>query len=208
MLENIRQLFDVMLLSNFESDEFDIAPPYCTVPADVRGVPIPGFLCDVYENHIGRVSASYTRDLTRAERKAFGKTLARDYLYGGPVLLGADQLEDAMRRAEEWAQETWISEDESEKVVWMSVVPFTTVRNGDYLGFNTHGQVIYLCHDAKSFVLARRVEDFWRTWERLYYVGPEWWMLSPFLKDNWLLDGNSANIAAFRKAFQTILKAA
>ncbi len=88
-------------------------------------------------------------------------------------------------------------------------LPFTFIRNGDYLAFDLSTPsddppILYLSHDSDdSTVIAPGFDAFLVTWERLCYVGPELWLLDPFLRPNEhggeLLDADSDRAARLRK---------
>ena len=202
MIKEINQLFNKMHQSNFQIKEFEIFPPYCDVPDSIAGISIPQFIRNIYKNHIGSISAVYKRNLNKNECNAFGETLGVNCIYGGPVLYGADKLEKTRQLSEEWARQTWISEDIVQTTIWLSSIPFIGMDNGDYVAFNGNGQIVYLNHDDESFVIADTFSDFWSIWESIYFISPEWWMLKPFLTKSGMLDGDSKNISKFRAAFE------
>lgn len=208
MLDDIKQLFELLRRSEFEICEFNFTAPYSKVPENVAGIPVPSFLREIYENHIGRICYRYWRELTKPERQTFGRSFDSNTLYGGPALMGADELANARQQVEDIARDSWLADDENEAAIWMSAVPFAETNCGDYLAFNSSGHVVYLCHDGESFTLANSFEDFWSVWQTVYFVGPEYWMLDPFLSSDKLLDSNSANIAQFSAAFKSLLKVA
>ena len=47
--------------------------------------------------------------------------------------------------------------------------------------------VIYLSHEELSTKLADSFTSFLENWSRLCYLGPELWMLRPFLSENGLV---------------------
>ncbi len=78
---------------------------------------------------------------------------------------------------------------------------------GSYLGVRATGKadppVIYLAHDDESREIASSFTAFLTAWERLGYLGPEIWMLEPFLHPaTGHLDADSESAQTFRRAFQ------
>jgi hypothetical protein len=207
LLDDIKQLFELLRQSEFEIREFDIAAPSSEVPADVAEIPVPVFLRDLYKKHSGRICARYSRDLSKPERKRFGDSIDSNTLYGGPTLIAADGLANARQQLEEFVRDSWLGDSEEEAAIWFSAAPFVETICGDYLAFNSSGHVVYLCHDGDSFTLANSCEEFWSIWRSVYFVGPEYWMLNPFRGSDRLFDPSSANIATFKKAFQALLNA-
>ncbi len=79
------------------------------------------------------------------------------------------------------------------------------IGNGDYLGTRLAGEpappVIYLPHDDESREIAPSFTAFLTAWERLGYLGPEIWMLEPFLNPApGHLDADSEPVQALRRA--------
>jgi hypothetical protein len=83
-------------------------------------------------------------------------------------------------------------------------VPLISVGNGDYVAINLGemeggASIVYVNHEADVeeqspiIPLARDLDDFLMTSERLGYLGPEIWMLDALLEDSpsGLLDGDS-----------------
>lgn len=74
-----------------------------------------------------------------------------------------------------------------EHLLWTQSLPFYPIANGDALAFDLTGRdedppILYLCHDEPaSGMIAPNFDAFLTAWEQLFYVGPEWWMLDPFL---------------------------
>jgi len=89
-------------------------------------------------------------------------------------------------------------------LVLCECVPLISVENGDYVALHVKAaagapNVVYVSHDsdcseASPIVpLARELDEFLSTWEKLGYLGPEIWLLGAFLEDSTtgLLDPNS-----------------
>ena len=128
------------------------------------------------------------------------------WIHGGARLSPPSELADDSRAAREWARETWIAEDPVERNIWESALPFLRLDNGDYLALDLRAAereppVAYLCHDDESFLLAPTLVEFLTAWERLCYLGPEHWLLRPFMGDSGYLDAESERAARLRELF-------
>jgi hypothetical protein len=100
-------------------------------------------------------------------------------IYSGFYFLNAVELEYHLQNCRDWGEEM---EDPQNVRWWLESIPFISIRNGDYIALHTtNNQVIYLSHDDSCFVLASDFGEFLQNWEQLCYVGPESWMLEPFL---------------------------
>ena len=75
-----------------------------------------------------------------------------------------------------------------EHKLWTHSLPFFNIGNGDALAFDLSKPcddppILYLCHDdTASGVIAPNFDAFLHAWERLCYIGPEWWLLDHFLE--------------------------
>jgi hypothetical protein len=111
-----------------------------------------------------------------------------DFEANGERYFGGIELGDPKElrtEVEEWIGDTWIADDETERANWEAASPFARLANGDFLAFSkatsADAPVIYLAHDDASRILAPSFADFQREWKKLFYVGPEIWILEPFL---------------------------
>jgi cell wall assembly regulator SMI1 len=99
------------------------------------------------------------------------------------------------------------SEGEAEEVsasraaaVWRGKLPFLRVSNGDLLAVDLEAPghpVCYLDHEQERFhgrQLAPTFPEFMTRWSALGFVGPEWWVLEPFMGK----DGIDPDAAAAR----------
>jgi hypothetical protein len=115
----------------------------------------------------------------------------RDYIYGGPRLCDAATLVRYQQECLEWADsfdEYMMETSADDSILWHSCVPFLAIGNGDHLGLDVATSreappVVYLCHDGDggSGIIAPSFEEFLSAWEQICYVGPEIWLLQPFL---------------------------
>lgn len=127
-------------------------------------------------------------------------------VYGGARLGPASDLPELSRAAGEWAEDTWVADFPTQKVIWASALPFAALDNGDYLALDlrTRGSdppVIYLNHDDDSSVIAPSFPTFLSAWERLCYLGPEHWLLLEFADASGHLDPDGERAARLRQLF-------
>jgi hypothetical protein len=85
-----------------------------------------------------------------------------------------------------WATETWIAEEPEVKELWLNAFPFAHLANGDYLAlaeWKKHNDppVVYLSHDDTSRIITPNLASFLSEWAGVCYIGPEIWMLEPYL---------------------------
>jgi hypothetical protein len=125
-------------------------------------------------------------------------------IFGGARISPASELPENCSAVREWARETWIADDPDARGFWESGLPFLRLDNGDYLALDqrtaeSDPPVVYLSHDDESFLLAATLVAFLTTWERLCYLGPEHWLLSPFTDEAGQLDAASVRAARLRE---------
>jgi SMI1 / KNR4 family (SUKH-1) len=71
-------------------------------------------------------------------------------------------------------------------IVWHNKLGFHEVPNGDYLGFDSEGRVIYLSHDdgqGHGYVMASSFPDLLTRWVPVGCPGPEDWQWLPFVSN-------------------------
>ena len=123
-------------------------------------------------------------------------------IFGGAKMGPASDLADYSTAVREWARDTWIVDEPDQRIIWESALPFVALNNGDYLALGIQEDasdppVVYLCHDDESLRLARNLPQFLAAWERLCYLGPEHWLLGPFIGESGL-DGESERAKGLR----------
>jgi hypothetical protein len=186
-----------------ESVECTIRPPLdpATAPALLAG--IPDALAAFYRQGAAKLLLEYTVRVVSPSAEDEEEELTASAYLGGPKDV-ANWLEECR----EWATDTWIAECEDACDYWTHAVPFLCIGNGDYIGIYTGdavpaGTVVYLSHDDMSFELAPSFEAFLTTWEQLCYLGPESWVLEPFLSaETGYLDGTGEAAARVRQALR------
>ena len=83
-----------------------------------------------------------------------------------------------------WVKECFTNPDDSYDVIWHNKIAFHHVVNGDYLAFNSSGQVVYLSHDdgdGHGYIMANSFSDLIRNWLPLGCPGPEDGQWIPFV---------------------------
>ena len=109
-----------------------------------------------------------------------------DFIHGGGKIDG-NCIFDDFNECQKYANESWLNDDEfrEDQEIWKNTLPFLKMANGDYLGLDpkTHA-VNYLSHDADSFRISSSFDDFLECWSLLGYIGPEHWILKPFLQNS------------------------
>jgi cell wall assembly regulator SMI1 len=125
---------------------------------------------------------------------------------GGATLCHAARLGKQIGECKQWAEETWIADEEEEQEVWLNTLPIAELKNGDYLGVQLGSEpnppVVYLCHEDASQIIAPSFTSFLQNWAGLCYLGPEIWILEPFLDSaTGFLDGQSERALAVRRLF-------
>jgi hypothetical protein len=58
-----------------------------------------------------------------------------------------------------------------------------------------------MCHDAESGAMASSFTSFLAAWEKLCYIGPEFWVLRPYLDRKKNLNGDSKEALRVRRLF-------
>ena len=126
-------------------------------------------------------------------------------VFGGARIGPLSDLPDLSTGVAEWAADTWVAEEDAQRVIWESACPFLGLNNGDYLALdlreNLEPPVVYLNHDDESVTIAPGFDEFLRAWERLCYLGPEHWVLLEFVGADGYLDGNSPRAEQLRRVF-------
>jgi hypothetical protein len=83
-----------------------------------------------------------------------------------------------------WQAECFPNANDSYDAVWHDKLAFHDVPNGDYLGFDSEGRVVYLSHDdgqGHGYVMASSFPDLLTRWVPLGCPGPEDWQWLPFV---------------------------
>lgn len=147
----------------------------------------------VYQHFLAQVSGGIDYQFS------FQPEGADDSTSGGARLFKASQLVEDLQSCKDWATDTWIADSEEDQELWLNGLPFAAMANGDYLALDLRSKaddppVLYLSHDDASSEIAPSLSAFLSAWERLGYIGPENWVLEPYLNEESHLsaDGDAA----------------
>jgi hypothetical protein len=115
-------------------------------------------------------------------------------IYGGPEFIPWNKLLDAHAVHTWWdgLDEDLTKEQAIAREVWRHTIPFIDVGNGDCVALHVTDNpeslpVVYLCHDDQDrpvTPLSTSLDQFLADWESLCYLGPEIWLLCPFLGED------------------------
>ena len=180
-------------------DEFErtVAKLPLPVPDDVRKFLLTGS---------GGCRFSYQWRFEEEDAGCLENFGSEDYrIFGKATLCVWKNFVRQARECRQWAEETWIAEYPEEKAVWLNCLPVAGLANGDYLavradGAGTGSAVYYLAHDDASQILAPSFPAFLDAWAKLGFIGPEIWVLEPFLDPGTgFLSGETAEAADLRR---------
>ena len=106
----------------------------------------------------------------------------------------------------EWSVETCVAVSPQDLEYWTKSLPILYMDNADFLALDQRTEaddpaVVYLSHDDESKVIAPSFTAFLKEWERLHYIGPESWMLEPFLDEEGYVSGDTKAVKTLRQAF-------
>jgi hypothetical protein len=190
----------------------DVDPPLAPAQVDriaaAVGRPIPEALRRFLADGAGRLDCAYGYEPVAGRLEALQTVLPDEIsVYGGARLCAAAEMTDYARSTADWARETWVADDPDQRTLWEAGLPFAALDNGDFLALDTRAEspdpaVLYLCHDDSSAVLAPRFTEFLTRWEQLCYIGPEHWLLEPFLGPDGTLDAGTERAKRLRALFR------
>ena len=171
-----------------------------------RAVPKP--IRSFWTNTASGFDFRYEWTVSTGLQERIGSLLSgQSRLHGGARLCSARDIATLLTDCSDWANSTWIADYDYELRLWESAFPLCALRNGDFLALdcrkkNDDPPVIYLSHEETSQRLAPDLAAFLKAWERLYYIGPEIWMLRPFIdRRSGYLDRNCKNAERLRDFF-------
>jgi hypothetical protein len=189
----------------------DVDPPLGPGEVDrlaaTLGRPIPDALRRFLTHGSGRVDCAYAYAPVGARLAELRAVLPDESrLFGSARLCAAAELPDYARSTAGWARETWVADDPDQHALWEAGLPFAALANGDFLALDMRGgsadpPVLYLNHDDASAALAPAFTEFLGRWEQLCYVGPEHWLLDPFLGADGTLDARTPRADRLRALF-------
>ena len=107
-----------------------------------------------------------------------------DEIFGGGLSFDISSIIDHEEGRVGWVNECFPNANDSYDVIWHNKLAFHHVPNGDYLGFDELGRVVYLSHDdgeGHGYVMANSFSDLMKRWIPLGCPGPEDWQWIPFV---------------------------
>ncbi len=107
-----------------------------------------------------------------------------DEIFGGGLDYDFVEIIDHEKGRDSWQKECFPNADDPYDVIWHNKLAFHHVPNGDYLGFDSMGRVIYLSHDdgeGHGYIMANSFSDLISRWLPLGCPGPEDWQWLPFV---------------------------
>jgi hypothetical protein len=175
----------------FEELTFSSAPPLdankLTRSTSTAPNPIPVSLRRFFEEGAGELELHYIWDPVPAQRLAvFRKILPGMNPNGGAVFGPASRLVEYQADCRDFAMEDWPSDDPEAQQQWLRAVPFLRMPSAEYLALDpgldqTNPPVIWLPHFGDTHIVSPNFASFLLEWERLCYVGPDMFMIEPFI---------------------------
>ena len=174
--------------------------------ASELGRSIPPALRGFFERGSGGFVFRYKWALTGAQEKGVKSVLGGDSAWGGGEFCQAGSFAQWLSDCMEWAEETWVADSPEDLEYWTKSLPILYMDNADFLALDQRTEtddpaVVYLSHDDESKVIAPSFTAFLKEWERLHYIGPESWMLEPFLDEEGYVSGDTKAAETLRQAF-------
>lgn len=159
---------------------------------------MPPFLRDFYLTASADAECRYSWSPYELNLHRLRDILPYNYsIYGGPSFCDACNYLKHCQVMLEWAE---IFEEHGEACrhaaeVMREATPLVNIGNGDCLIYHAtaktgDAQVLYVNHESDMETesplvpIARTGEEFMAAWEYLGYLGPEIWLLAPFLEDS------------------------
>jgi hypothetical protein len=129
-----------------------------------------------------------------------------DVIWGRGELCKASEFALWLSDCKESAENAWIAEYPDDLAMWTASFPILRMDNADFIALDQRTgaddpQVLYLSHDEESLVIAPSFSAFLREWERVHYIGPESWMIEPFVDGHGLLNGDTEAARELRAVY-------
>ena len=105
-------------------------------------------------------------------------------IFAGGLDYDISKIPEHEKERASWQANCFPNASDRYDVVWHNKLGFHDVPNGDYLGFDSEGRVIYLSHDdgqGHGYVMASSFPDLLKRWAPLGCPGPEDWQWLPFV---------------------------
>ncbi|HEY4312360.1 MAG TPA: hypothetical protein VGN12_23125 [Pirellulales bacterium] len=156
---------------------------------------LPPLLRDFYSTASAQVELHYSWRPTGGHLERLREVFRYEYnVYGGVTFCAASAMVREQNALFDWADVFFEQQGAGPAAAAMlkECVPLIPIRNGDYVVEHmarspTQPAILYVTHECdwgaeSPFIpLARDAAEFMAKWEQLCYIGPEIWMLSPFL---------------------------
>jgi len=190
--------------------EVDFLPPLDVADASHLNATLPhglpAALRDFYVSASAGGRCTFRWTPNESDLELIAKLVPHNYtIQGGPWIFWAINLEGEHQGFVDWAEvlDELGGYGPAAAKTLRECVPLSKIGNGDYLALHAKAgsdrvPVIYIDHEADLELqspiipLSESLEQFFTTWERIGYIGPEIWLLNPFLRDSktGLLDAN------------------
>ena len=105
-------------------------------------------------------------------------------IFGGGLDYDISKIPEHETGRAGWQSECFPNAQDPYDAIWHDKIGFHHVPNGDYLGFDSSGRVVYLSHDdgeGHGYIMASSFSDLMRRWVPLGCPGPEDWQWMPFV---------------------------
>lgn len=146
------------------------------------------------EKRLGRPLPSQLRQFasSASRRITFRWNLPEDFklphplrhVFAGGLDYDVSKIPEHEAGRTNWQVKCFPNTSDRYDVVWHNKLGFHDVPNGDYLGLDSDGRVIYLSHDdgqGHGYVMASSFPDLLTRWVPLGCPGPEDWQWLPFV---------------------------
>lgn len=159
---------------------------------------IPLALEEFYTKGSAACACRYYWEVKGKARREIEKLFyGNDAIYGGAQLCSATELPEEFKLHREFAHLYYQPE---------TALPFCHIENGDTLALDLstaseNPPVFYLCLSGDNNVIAESFTEFLDTWEKLFYIGPEFWLLDVFRNRKGLLTAKSKKAQQLRALF-------
>jgi hypothetical protein len=182
--------------------QITIDPPLEPAEADRldRVLPhgLPAFLRNYYLTASANAHCCFHWSPDEPRLAAMSEILPHQYsIYAGPKICAAAKLEEEQNGLIAWAEvfDDFGGFGPVTARTLRESVPFIPIANGDQLVLHVKANpekppLIYVSHDTDMetesplIPISDSAEEFMTAWERIGYIGPEIWLLYPFIEDS------------------------
>lgn len=159
---------------------------------------LPAFLRGYYLTASANANCCFHWSPSESQLAALSEILPHQYsIYAGPRFCAAAKLEEEQQGLNGWAEvfDDYGGFGPITARTLRESVPFIPIANGDQLVLHVKANpekppVIYVSHEtdveteSPLIPVSESAEEFMTEWERLGYIGPEIWLLYPFIEDS------------------------